>query len=89
MKITEQLLAVADAYCAANELSLSRVSTLIFNDGKRLAAIREGGDLYTGRFEQAMRWFSDRWPEGDETWPLGVARPARTSAPAEASEAAQ
>lgn len=75
MKITEQLMMVADAYCKAKGLSLSRVSTLIFNDGKRLDAIREGSDLYTGRFEQALVWFSEHWPEGDESWPLGVPRP--------------
>lgn len=76
MKFTEQLIRVADAYCKAKDVSLSRVSTLIFNDGKRLGAIRDGADLYTGRFEQALQWFSDHWPEGDETWPVGVPRPA-------------
>lgn len=77
MKITEQLILVADAYCKAKELSTSRVSTLIFNDGKRLDAIREGKDLYTGRFEQALVWFAEHWPENDDTWPEAVERPVR------------
>ncbi|CAN7380656.1 hypothetical protein LJR220_003382 [Bradyrhizobium sp. LjRoot220] len=79
MKLTQQLILVADAYCRATELSPSRVSTLIFNDGKRLDAIREGGDLYTGRLEHALAWFSERWPaeaEGQSSWPVEVPRPA-------------
>lgn len=83
MKLTEQLICVADAFCKAKGLSSSRVSTLIFNDGKRLDAIREGGDLYTGRLEHGLEWFSANWPEGDDTWPLGVPRPA---VPARAAE---
>lgn len=79
MKSTEQLLLVADAFCKAKELSTSRVSTLIFNDGKRLDHIRSGGDLYTGRFHQALIWFSEHWPEG-EAWPEAVERPERTRA---------
>lgn len=80
MKITDQLLLVADAYCAAARLSPSRVSTLVFNDGKKLNLIREGRDIYTGSFEHALAWFSEHWPEGDESWPLGVPRPAKQAA---------
>jgi len=53
------------------------VSTLIFNDGKRLNAIRDGGDLATSKFEHALAWLSDNWPD-DKPWPKRVARPART-----------
>lgn len=81
MKITEQLILVAQAYCRAKDLSLSRVSTLIFNDGKRLDAIAAGADLYTSRFEQALVWFSAHWPENSsEPWPDAVARPPQASA---------
>lgn len=79
MKITDQLMLVATTYCKAKDLSLSRVSTLIFNDGKRLDAIRAGGDLYTARFEQALAWFSEQWPEG-VAWPKAVVRPAPAKA---------
>lgn len=84
-RLRRDLLAVADAYCAAADLSMSRVSTLIFNDGKRLDAIKAGGDLYTGRLEYALAWFSTRWPAGNESWPLGVPRPAKSAAEAETS----
>ncbi|MCC8945969.1 hypothetical protein H8A97_12890 [Bradyrhizobium sp. Arg62] len=73
--MTDQLIAAARAYCRAKDLSLSRVSTLIFNDGKRLDAIQAGGDLSTARYEHAMGWFSEHWPDL-EPWPKGVERPA-------------
>jgi hypothetical protein len=73
--MTDQLVHVAQAYCKARDLSLARVSTLIFNDGKKLGAIATSGvDLSTGRFEHAMAWFSANWPDGAE-WPEEIARP--------------
>ena len=82
MKLTDQLVITANAYCEATGRSSSRVSSMVFGDGKRagdgtkLAAIMSGGaDITTRRFEAAMRWFSENWPEGAD-WPEGVARPA-------------
>lgn len=75
MRMTDQLIKVAKAYCEARGLSLARVSVLIFNDGKKLKAIEEQGvDLSTGKFEFAMQWFSTNWPEEAE-WPEEVGRP--------------
>lgn len=80
MTMTDQLLAVARAYCAARSLSLSRVSTIVFNDGKKLDAIAtKGADLATGKFEQAMKWFSTNWP-ADAEWPGAIARPRPAAA---------
>ena len=77
MILTDQLLVVADAFCAAKGLSRARVSTLVFNEGKKLDAIAlRGADLATGRFEMAMHWFSDNWPDA-AVWPQQVARPGR------------
>ncbi len=77
MILTDQLLVVARAYCQIRGLSLARVSTLVFNEGKKLEAIASrGADLATGRFEAAMLWFSENWPEGAD-WPESVARPER------------
>lgn len=79
MQLTHQLLLVARAYCAARRLSLARTSTLVFNEGKKLDLIASGSaDLATGRFERAMRWFSDNWPE-DAHWPTEVARPTASN----------
>lgn len=77
MSFISQLITVADAFCDARRLSRRRVSTLVFNDGKRLTRLAdEGRDLHTGSFEHAMRWFSSNWPEG-VAWPSDVPRPAR------------
>ena len=74
MQLTDHLLMTARAFSEARGLSLSRVSTLVFNEGKKLRAIERGSDLSTGRFEQSMRWFSENWPDGAE-WPASVPRP--------------
>lgn len=75
MTLISQILAVADVFCSARRLSKARVSTLVFNDGKRLARLAEGRDLNTGSYESAMAWFSSNWPSGTE-WPAMVPRPA-------------
>jgi len=85
MNLREQLLTVSEAYCRETGLSASRVSTLVFNDGKRLPAITAGGDLATGRFEHALRWFSDHWPaDAAERWPDSIGRPEPQPIEAEA-----
>ena len=77
LPLTDQLIAVANAYSAATGVSISTISTKLFNGGGRLAAIAAGGDLNTRSFESAMRWFSDNWPD-DLEWPAGVARPRKS-----------
>jgi len=74
MTLISQMLRVSEAFCHARGLSASRVSTLVFNDGKRLALLAAGGDLTTSTFERAMVWLSANWPEGAE-WPADVPRP--------------
>ena len=73
--LRSQLIAVADAYCAARKLSRSRVSTIVFNAGLALDRIASGKDLTTGNWERAMAWFHDNWPDGVE-WPEMAPRPA-------------
>lgn len=79
MRMTEQILIVADRYRLARDLSRSRVSTLIFNDGKKLDLIAKGAGLTTDKFEDTMQWFSNNWP-ADVNWPLGIARPEANKA---------
>lgn len=81
MSLKDQLLHVAQLYALAvgakgrdGQTTLSGVSTRVFGDGKTFARITAGGDVTTGNFERAMRWFSDNWPEG-AAWPDGVDRP--------------
>lgn len=75
MALTDQLLTVARTFCAARNLSIARVSTLVFNSGKKLSLLDGGADLSTKSYEQAMVWFSVNWPDG-ATWPEGIERPA-------------
>lgn len=74
MTLREQLLALFDAFAEARRLSRSRISTLVFNGGHVIDRVAAGGDVTTGKFEDAVKWFSDNWPE-DAVWPEGVARP--------------
>lgn len=75
MEIIDTLLLVSDAFCASTGIAEATLSSRVFNDGKRLAAVRAGKDIGARRVERAMRWFSENWPEGAD-WPLPVARPA-------------
>lgn len=68
------LLQVVDAYRAATGLPDTTVSNRIFADTKKIANLRNGADLYTARFNHAMRWFAANWPER-AAWPTGVLRP--------------
>lgn len=77
MRLTEQLLTATGAYLASSKISPSRLSTILFNDGKRLGQIVDGKDLTTKTHERAMQWLSDNWPEGTQ-WPDGVERPVRS-----------
>lgn len=74
--LRSHLIAVADAYCAARRLSRARVSTIVFNAGAALDRIAAGKDITTGRWERAMAWFHQNWPEGAE-WPRGIKRPGQ------------
>lgn len=76
MNFREQIVVVADRFADARGIGRKRVSTIVFNRGSKLDDIAGGGDLNTGNFERAMRWFSNEWPCGIE-WPEGVPRPAR------------
>ena len=72
----EILLTLFECYCRSANLSQSRVSSLVFNHGGRIARIRAGRDFTVGSYERALRWFSAHWPEGIP-WPVGIERPSR------------
>jgi hypothetical protein len=79
MTMTAQLITVASLYCSHTGRSGARISTIIFNDGKKLGLVEAGGDLNTRSFEKAMVWFSENWPDG-LGWPDGIKRPAQAEA---------
>ena len=86
MLTIEHLLTVVDAFRDARGVSDSRVSTLLFNDGKRITTLRKGGDIGSRSLAAAFQWFSDHWPEPAK-WPADVQRPVKTVASSEASAA--
>lgn len=83
MRLIDTIQIVVHAYAKAKNLSVARVATIVFNDGKTITRLAQGGDVTTRRFEDAMQWFSDHWPE-DADWPADVPRPV----PSRTSEAA-
>jgi len=90
LSLRDKLVALARAYIRARasaqfqprsetvRLTLSVVSRRIFNDSKTLPRIAEGGDLTTGNFEAALRWFGRNWPD-PYPWPANIGRPNGTS----------
>lgn len=68
------LLMLADEFERVTRLSDTTLSSRMFKDSKKLAALRSGSDITTVRFNDAVMWFSENWPEGAE-WPSGMARP--------------
>jgi hypothetical protein len=72
---TDQLLEVARAYSAAENIDLSTVSWRALGDTKKLAALDRGKDIQVGRFRKTMQWFSDHWP-ANAIWPETIERPA-------------
>ncbi len=74
MATEQDILSVADAYAAATSASDVTISSRVFGDSKKLTAIRSGKDITLRRFNAALEWFSDHWPDNAE-WPKGVARP--------------
>jgi hypothetical protein len=68
------LLAVIDAYRNATGVEDTTVSYRVFDDSKKIAALRSGSDLTTSRFNAALAWFASHWPDGAQ-WPVDVVRP--------------
>ena len=71
----DQLLSLAREYASATGVELTTVSWRVFGDTKKLAAIVAGGDIQVRRFERALCWFAENWPEG-RPWPASVPRPS-------------
>lgn len=65
MDLRSNLLAEANRYCADNNISLSRLATIVAKDGKFFCRIEAGGDCTTGMYERFMNHFK-RTDPGDE-----------------------
>jgi hypothetical protein len=69
------LISVAEAYCLAKAIPETTLSARMFNDAKKLAALREGAGITVARFNAALIWLARNWP-ADAVWPPHVARPS-------------
>jgi len=75
MNLIDNLLEVAAVYGAHRNLSPARVSTLVFNDGKKLTLLMQAkATLTLTVYERSMRWFAKHWPDG-AAWPGWVGWP--------------
>jgi len=68
------LLALADEYQRIDPVEDKTLSSRVFADSKKLTALRSDSDITVGRFNSAVQWFSDNWPDG-AVWPKGIVRP--------------
>lgn len=82
-----QFLARCDAYRARRNVSDARLSTLLFNDGKKIGLLRAGGDigvLTLARVEQVLAALESELPDGPSETPCDDAvEPALAQAPAQ------
>jgi hypothetical protein len=88
MPTHDDLLTLADAYASLTGASETTISSRVFDDSKKLAALRVGKDITLRRFNAALAWFSANWPHGAE-WPREVSRPAPSSCHPPCPEAAE
>ena len=70
------LLTVASIYMALTKTPESTLSSRMFDDGSKLAALRKGGGITVRRFNSAMQYLSQVWPK-DAKWPIGIPRPVK------------
>lgn len=69
MMTSETLLSVADAYRDLVEIEKeTTLSYRVFGDTKKLGGLRAGADITVSRFNLAMAWFAENWPDGAR-WP--------------------
>ena len=72
----DQFLELVSRFAEASGISEATASTRLFNDGKRMQQLRNGGDVGIRKVEAAMHRMSECWPEG-VVWPRQIKRPKR------------
>ena len=78
---------LTETFVGSTGLKASTVLSRAANDARFLERTGAGGKTFTVRvYENALKWFSENWPEG-ATWPADIKRPQ--AAPAPAPEPAQ
>ena len=77
MSAIDRFLLVARTYRQISGLKTTALSWRLFGDSKKLGALENGADIQVTRYEKALQWLSDHWPEPAD-WPADVPRPPKT-----------
>lgn len=80
-RVTQDLLRLADAYCAHEFRTEEALSGMVAGKGGFFKRLRRGGDCTTATAERAMNWLAANWPHGLD-YPAGIVRPNSVPAPA-------
>lgn len=75
----KHLLILAKEYKRATGKEDRTISSRVFGDSKKLTALKGGKDITIARFNAAILWFSDNWPEKAK-WPKDIQRPIKEAA---------
>jgi hypothetical protein len=84
----DAFLVLVDAFRKATDLSDTTLSSRVFDDSKKIAALRAGRDIQVRRLEAAVRWLAEHWPKEAE-WPAAIAHPDLTETPPAKRRAAE
>lgn len=75
MNTLDQLVRIAKAFAAHTDTPLKTLSWRIYDDGKVLDGVCDGGrTITTERFDKGMSWFAENAP-ADFEWPNDIPRP--------------
>ena len=69
-----RLVALMDRFAKHAGLSISTVSRHATGSGDTVARLQRGGTITVKRFDRAVRFLSDNWPDS-AAWPADVPRP--------------
>ncbi|WP_420324602.1 hypothetical protein [Mameliella sp.] len=75
----QDLLKLADAYCAHVGRSDATVSNQITTHARLFRRLRQGQGCNVSTYLSALIWFSENWPT-DLEWPADIERPASKTA---------
>lgn len=70
----DDLLALAQAYCAARRISLTTAGSYAARNERVFTRLAAGKGCNSKTIERAAQWFAANWPEGCP-WPAEIPRP--------------
>jgi hypothetical protein len=73
-ELKANLRSVYDAFAAASKLKASTTWARAVGDARFMDRVSGGSTFTVKTYDNALRWFSENWPE-TAVWPAGVVRP--------------